>query len=981
MKSCVILSRRHIFPLIVFFIVSLYLTFKNILSGSLVIGDNFFWSLPTVQDILGPQVLHESYLGDVAVLSSFKNGFLFPFASFLNLINSPITLIYPFLFFFLSMLSFYSLSAEFLKNKNIRIIVSLLYLINPVVPFYFGSLLLAFALIFLPLAFKFFIRTLCEIDNGSISQISLQFLICATFLGIAISAHEQLVFSVLLVTFTFLITFVVFLFRKYGFTKRSLKNGLSNVLLFISSIFLINLPLLLSLGTLASSPFSSYYTERLNDFITTVNYTYQNARIDTLLRFGGDAGLGLGQNAWFDSGSISNIFGYVIFALVVGSLILIVRQKLTLRGDRAFFIMTFLLFLLAISLILFIKYLPSNRPLLDSLFGLSLQSWQSPTKLRALMLLSGLTLSLIVFQKLEKLACSNRKKIVTGVILFTILTSTIAYNAPWVINYYGNAPFQQISDNLNWGSLSDEKYMEIVDFLEKNITDDRGLIIPYTHKAELYSPPNFRVLQLVSEVNNKLFLLTQASNIPWSKVLGLLSAKYIAINDGDYNPHEILIFPKVYDQNLTRIRQEITADSDFNLSFEQEDFSVYTNSNSLPKTYASNYYVIYDQMSSLPYAMRLVNFSDLPVFISSEPTINKFVYPHYMSSADYNVYAASIENSNEGSTLKLEKNTGDKVESMTLEKNSDLKDLDLYSTTSNLRPGDSINFPSDIWIDSQYEESLILNSTSHLLGTYGSFMLNFTVNMVQNGEFSFLCPRVLIDLDNSTRYFILFHDNGVIELAMMQDNIFHSGLLFKTADYDLKTPLNTIDVTVRREFELVEVFVNGELSLSFPINTIGASVSLSSEKSVSTFSDINVKVGNVVRIFATKCSADRLDFLVLQDGPNRSILRVYNENVDYAVVSQYLNTPLRNIIAPLNKSAITANIFFNGWIIQQTDGANEIKFEIGIQNWELTIALTFLSILFTYSVLFFSYSSVLRKKIVQKISTIFLRVKSSWVEK
>lgn len=972
LKTWVDAVKGYFFPIVVFFVITLFLTFRSVLLGDIVIGDNFYWSSSTVDDLLGAQVIHESYLGDISILSTFKNGFLFPLATILNSVNAPLTLIYPFLFIFLSMFSFYLLSSEFLEKQYIAIVVSILYVVNPVVPFYFMSLLLAFAVVFLPLAFKYFIRTLRDVESGSLSWISSKVLLCAAFLALSISAHGQLLPSVAIISVFFLVTFLFSVFFKYGFNKRVIWFGCSNISLFLVVLLLVNLPLVLSLGTSFNSSLSTYYTGRLDDFTGNVLSTYKTASVDTLLRFGGDSGLGLGQNAWFDSGSFLNIFGYVIFALVFVSLIFLLRSKGFAKSDKIFFIMSSLLFLVSFSLILFIKYLPSNTGLLEILFSLPLQSWESPTKLRLIMFLSALVLTFLAFQKLQIFSLfSKRNKLLAWIIVCIVVSSTVAYNSSWVINSFGNLGFEQVSDNLNWGSLSDEKYTRIVNFLEENFTTDRGIIIPYTHKAELYSPPNFRVLQLVSEVNSQLFHLSQGSSVPWSKVVGLLSAKYVVINNGDYNPYELALFPKVYDQNLTRVKQEMGTERGLDLLCKEDNFSVYANSNSLPKLYASNYYVIYDQVSSLPYAMRLVNFSDLPVFISSESALNEFVFPRSLCPADYNVYAASIENTNEESNLLLQKVSRDEVELIALKKNTDVKGLNLYSTQGNFLPGDSISFSSSSWINSQKLDSLVLNSTSHLLGTYGSFMVNFTVNVLENGGYSFLSPRVLIDLDNSTRYFVIFHDNGVIELSLMQDNIFYSGVISKIADYALKSSSDSIDVMVRREFDIVEVFVNGELSLSFPINTVKASVFLSSESSISNFTDVRVQTNNVVRLFATKSTINHLDFVVIKDSPIQSVLRVFNGSSDYAVVNQYLNTPLRNIKTPLINSAIIANIFFNGWIVQPADQTKEVDFEISFQNSEFTLVLTSFSILFTYSVIIFSVFPVSRQKCFQKILRFF----------
>ena len=165
-------------------------------------------------------------------------------------------------------------------------------------------------------------------------------------------------------------------------------------------------------------------------------------------------------------------------------------------------------------------------------------------KLRVILLLSGLTLSLLAFQKLEVYGKIRKSRYLKFILLTAMISSVVIYNSPWLIAYAGNTPLQQISDSLQWAPLFDQSYSNLSDFVQTNLTDQRGVVIPYTHKAELYVPPNFRIFQLVSDVNPQVTDLTQGLNVSWSKVLGLLSAKYIAVNNGKYDPAELIDFSK-----------------------------------------------------------------------------------------------------------------------------------------------------------------------------------------------------------------------------------------------------------------------------------------------------------------------------------------------------------------------------------------------------------------------------------------------------
>ena len=102
---------------------------------------------------------------------------------------------------------------------------------------------------------------------------------------------------------------------------------------------------------------ATYFQGSSSSFIQTIDYTYQNSNLNTLLRLGGDAGAGLGINAWYDSNAITNYCGYVLFAFFVLSILALVLPRNKLNKDRMFFFQSILLFGTALALILLMKNL------------------------------------------------------------------------------------------------------------------------------------------------------------------------------------------------------------------------------------------------------------------------------------------------------------------------------------------------------------------------------------------------------------------------------------------------------------------------------------------------------------------------------------------------------------------------------------------------------------------------------------------------
>jgi hypothetical protein len=285
-----------------------------------------------------------------------------------------------------------------------------------------------------------------------------------------------------------------------------------------------------------------------------------------------------------------------------------------------------------------------------------------------------------------------------------------------------------------------------------------------------------------------------------------------------------------------------------------------------------------------------------------------------------------------------------------------------FSTNTVLLPGDILEFPNhDNWVLKDQIENLTLASENYPLGTYGNFRINFSVNILQLGEYSYLSPRILISVGDTT-YFLIFHDNGNLELAVMEKNNFHSNVLTANLAYNLKDSHTAIDVTVCRVFDNVEVYVNDELSMSFPIIPELSRVSLTSEYSVSNFTNVRVEARDILHFFATKIEPVPISFSVHQQSAEQSSLTVFNADSDFAIVDQHLNLPLRNLQPTTNTTPIDANVFFNGWIIKSgNDPELEVVYRIGIRGSEWLLAITYFSIAMTYLLFVFCFSARFRQ--------------------
>ena len=958
----------------IFLLISLFLSFGIISFPSVVIGDNFLWTQQTLNDILGFRVIRETYMGDIAILSTFKSGFLLPVSLLFDLVSLPISLIYPFLFYFLSLLSFYFLAREFLEDKSILVLVSVLYVINPITPYYYASLLNAFSLIFLPLGMKFFIKSLRDVELSKHSKLFKNFAFTAIFLSLTVSAQEQFFLSSLLIAVFFIGTFMTVWYQKFGFTISSLKRFFLNIGAFVSSFLMVNLPLIISVINVQSAQLSSYFAGGFYDFLDNVNYTYSTADITNLLRLGGDSGVGLGNTAWYDSNLISNIFGYVLFGVFIVSIYLLIRNRYQIRRpQRIFFLMNIFLYFTVITLILLIRSLPMYPDLANSIFTILLQTWENPIKLRVLLLLSSLVTSLFFFMKIEKLRNPLKKKIVKWGVLIIIIFSTLIYNSPWLINYVGQTPIKQVANNLEWGELYDPKLSDLSKVLENKYSDARGVIIPYTHKIELYSPSNFRIFQLISTITNQLSSFVQDSPVSWSQLLGLVSAKYIVLRN-DFKSGEHLIFPLIVDQKIASSLEEIKNSENFNLIEEIDNYLILENKNALPTLYATNYFVFYDDPNTLKYSMQLFDLKNLPVFIQCSNITGQLSLPSFIEKGPFNLTAFSFpyDNNPFNVTVTLIRNGIEKP--ITLNQTQSSEYISTYSSIETLEPDDIIIDPnSETWTKEKQINQLILDSNTLDLGTYESFTLNFTGQVLSKGEYSFHSPRIILD-SGEQKYFIILHTDGRLEISLLADGIYTPGLINRYIGYNLENQDSYVDVSVSRTFCDVQVYIDGKLAVTFPTNEKKYNLTISSEQSISRFENIDLQSRNILRLNAARQVIDSPTFTVQNHNPDTSSLTINTNESQFIVVSQYLKTELSKIENNDSITDIEANIFFKGWIINMADqNSTEVEIEIKTDRSNLTIGLTIFSIIATYLVLVFGILHV-DGKLYYKFKKLYFRM-------
>jgi hypothetical protein len=206
-------------------------------------------------------------------------------------------------------------------------------------------------------------------------------------------------------------------------------------------------------------------------------------------------------------------------------------------------------------------------------------------------------------------------------------------------------------------------------------------------------------------------------------------------------------------------------------------------------------------------------------------------------------------------------------------------------------------------------------------------------------------------LDSGTeQYYIIIHDNGLLELAVMQDGSFKSALATNFAGYNLQNPNNELNIEVTRSFDEVKVYVGTTLYLSFNVTPQSAKVYLTSEHSISKFSEIEMSQSAAVRLFAVRQNLVTPSYTVQQRNPEASALTVFSNGADFAVVSQYLYNQLTHADSRVSSNEIAANVFFKGWVFASSNQtSNSINISITMDNRAIELSLLSFSITFSYA--------------------------------
>jgi hypothetical protein len=156
------------------------------------------------------------------------------------------------------------------------------------------------------------------------------------------------------------------------------------------------------------------------------------------------------------------------------------------------------------------------------------------------------------------------------------------------------------------------------------------------------------------------------------------------------------------------------------------------------------------------------------------------------------------------------------------------------------------------------------------------------------------------------------------------------------------------------------------MSFTIPLGTTTAY--LESEESGSLFRDISVATKDITMLFGVRQSTIAPQFIVNQADAETCSLQVSNPRGDFAVVTQYLDTPLRELQSFPNATHLTGNVFFSCWIISGTDSSASVSNLIvaSVVVKPLSLGLLYFSIFFTVLVLIILVFKTVKNSLVKE---------------
>jgi len=940
-KAAIVLSCAFL----VTFLVARMVFFSNVVVGDnalIVVGNDALTTLksgPILQEYTlqawNRGAYGQTYPSPSAYLILYLFNQIAAFAGTFQVFNLMMNLSFP-----LSFISFYFFSGKFCKGFWLRVFGSAFYIVNPIVITYYNFGGFMWALVFLPLSLSSFINLLEKHSNRNLVK-------AAVFTSLTMWAFPSLSVALILILATIALTYFMWAQPKKVF----LKVILPRLAVFFLSIIALNASYLYAqFGYYQSPSFGYEGASALRDF----EYTYQSMSVPNLLRFSGNIASPQVSLGYLDPTIIANEIGLIIPIIAFASIFWVRRYQENKRVITAMLasiaFVSFFTVIIRVAVNSQLSWIITSIPELWTL--------RNPIKLQIMLVVC--MIPLFIFS-LEKIMASSfgflrgknyRLVLVTFALVFLGISQIYIYNASAFNGYNGmdiTYPDTQvlspnptlliiINDSAEW--YTDGTY--------------RGMILPFDHNAELHVQFTNPLLY-TSRLDQNSQLANELGDIAnlgsnFSPFLSLLSTKYLYINNNWTDTG----FPIIQPKNMTKLTESL------NLTEESfGDYSKFVVDEALPRLYLSNDQVFFSNIET----MGLLNssiFRPKPVFIqikdtaakeqteiSGLPSINMVSSYEFELPLDnsYDIYAVTY-GSGEGTPIYYAIDQGAAANVTLLGNGTALNKLaqtelksgvhTISAFTSNTTAFEDLS-PDFLGTGSWNISNgtiRIDNGTLITSGEYDNFDFQLEFKPVLYGQDSWNGPEIFLNLEEtspaevSSCFRLIFHNDGLVELAQLTPNGYEPGILTRKCNLNSGDTWNRLRIT--KNTDTFFVYLNGEYLLSYTDDSIAKTgkLAIGSDSSTTVFRDVTVSKDVIAGFWLLPAeSRKETPFTYLEMNPDKYRLE-FNQTGDSPILllGENYDAGWEAFLdgKPLSRH-FEANLYANSWLMNTTSGTHQIE--------------------------------------------------------
>jgi len=848
---------------------------------------------------------------------SFEYLFYIPFLWLSNFMNINLYYLLRVLGIFLAQAAFLSLMKEFTENYLVRWFSSILYVLNPAFITYYNMGGSFIELIILPLLVKYIIRHVFS-DFNNQALLLKNITVVSMLLSIIFLVSPRFIVAVAIL----LSPYIVYLIYAKG-----LKGVVSALLI---GVFF----------TLFSAPYIfSYIHYMINptpptqpqNYLLDFKYTYQELSIMNFIQMKGNIGSPQKILGYLDSNVLNDSAVLLIILLALGVLecINVYSSK---RDEHMKYLLTFSSLVVIVIVAFLLRVVIYSNLSVLILHASFIWTLRNPIKLQLVYstvfsIIAGLGLQKLI--TLLKTAWGKthgsrvsifsyvKRRYSLMVLLAIFILQPVIYNTS---AFDGTIGLAKTYGGLN--GLYDERLSQLAFMLSNK--GERGVIIPFDHTIELYiqfHSPQFYVSGLGSE-SSAVSLLENAFLTGDEKVI-INTLRLLGV-------HEVVFLPN-YEPSAFSI---LNPSTDLMRVFEKlgnlsctDFYCILSINNSLPSSvYVTKNILYYADPLDLLYSLDDHYFEDRYVFLSMEGNTIHFdekdvVFSYKVFIPANGIYSLKC---NTNCDISIRELSGEYVEAVKINETS--YDLYLpkgyYIIEYKVNPEDRVRI-SNLTLD---------NDEYFLYRVSNNFTLSVDFELLRPGENSWNSFYIALKSPESDdQYYIIFHYNGIIELAKKSGGAYTPGIM--TWSYNAPIINGRVHAVLKNIGNLYLLSVNNE-TFFFTLKDLPQFVNIfigsdNSKTKINEALGVSFSDTYPILLVLHNFTNQRVQTDVLYASSTKTSLRIsldqdFSELWCVVVLNQNYDEEWR-VVGPVNYTHLRANIIFNAWIIELDPHSREVS--------------------------------------------------------